>query len=163
VNPWHLDATGLMAWGLVAHLIADWPLQNDWMARWKVVPQHPAAIVHAGIHAILLAVVFGWPAAFLALAHMAIDTRAPVVWWSKLVRQTQPTADRAMLEGKWTTTGMLTLTPRPDEPGQWDQTGDTHTRGPTAPLYDIGTEVRIWTDQTFHLACIAIAALLVVA
>ena len=35
MNPWDLDATGLLIWGIVAHLIADWPLQNDWMARHK--------------------------------------------------------------------------------------------------------------------------------
>lgn len=137
MNPWELDATGLMIWGLVVHLIADWPLQNDWMAqnkanraslghwmpdeRWYI--RHPSAYVHAGIHGILLAVVFGWPALFLAIIHLIIDTRTPLVWWSKLVKQTQPEIP--------------------------------------PPLVDIGTEVRFWTDQVFHIIFVAVAALVI--
>ncbi|MGI8730243.1 MAG: hypothetical protein ACR2LK_09690 [Solirubrobacteraceae bacterium] len=144
--------------GIVLHLIADWPLQNNWMAankarrndRWwtstpmqyaagEVAPppdrwwdRHPAAYVHAGIHGALLALVFGWATLPLAVVHLVIDTRTPVAWWSKLVRQTQP--------------GSLVY----------------ERRGrPDAPVYDIGMEVRFWTDQTFHLATIAAAALIV--
>jgi hypothetical protein len=144
LNPFGLDATGLMVWGLVAHLIADWPLQNDWMAQNKMKrrprfwtdnvgdggwhepwwSRHPAAYVHAGIHGVLLALVFGWIALPLALVHLAIDTRVPVVWFSRLMRQTQPT-------------------------------------GKDLPLVDIGMFVRFWTDQVWHIACIAIAALAV--
>jgi hypothetical protein len=133
VNPFDLDATGLMMWGFVAHLIADWPLQNDWMAnnkakRWTLRgdegwaswwSRHPAAYVHAGIHGLLLTLVFGWVAAPLALAHLVIDTRWPVARWSRLIGQTQPSGGG----------------------------------------YDVGLEVRFWTDQVFHIACIAIAAL----
>src|SRR5690349_10900130 len=122
MNPWGLDATGLMTWGLVAHLIADWPLQNDWMANNKATSLLANA-VHASIHGVLLALVFGWVAIPLALAHGLIDTRRPVVWWSRLVRQTQPSGDG----------------------------------------YDVGLEVRFWTDQVFHIGCIAFAALAVVA
>jgi hypothetical protein len=145
MNPFDLDATGLMIWGLVAHLIADWPLQNDWMAnrkaarrqRWDIQREmmggtsvelpgrwwdrHPAAYVHAGLHGLLLALVFGWVAAPLALAHLVIDTRWPVATWSRLVRQTQPSGDG----------------------------------------YDVGLEVRFWTDQVFHILTIALAALVV--
>jgi hypothetical protein len=126
MNPFDLTASDLLIWGFVAHLIADWPLQNDWMARNKASLRHPAGYVHAGIHGVLLAFVFGWVAVPLAAVHLLIDTRVPVVWWSRLVRQTQP------------------------NPASF-------------PLVDFGTEVRFWTDQVFHIACIAVAALMVAA
>jgi hypothetical protein len=154
MNPWSLSAADLVIWGLVAHLVADWLLQNDWMATNKAkradlgeIPgdgltrapsrmhpytlwfvRHPAAYVHAGIHGLLLAVAFGWAAAPLALAHLVIDTRAPVAWWSRLIRQTQPV-------------------PTADERGTL--------------LVDLGTFVRMWNDQVWHVACLAIAALVV--
>ena len=34
-------------------------------------------------------------------------------------------------------------------------------RTDAVPLYDVGTEVRFWTDQVFHVATIAAAALAV--
>lgn len=155
MNPWELDATGLMIWGLVAHLIADWPLQNEWMALNKMkrrmrerpypwndgteqVPgpwwdRHPAAYVHAGSHGVLLALVFGWVAVPLALVHLVIDCRWPVEKWSQLVRQTQPTGKRAV----------------------------SYPDLRSVPVVDIGLEVRFWNDQVFHIICIAIAALIV--
>jgi hypothetical protein len=45
---------------LVLHLVGDWLLQNDWMARNKDKLKHPAAWVHGGIHTVLLGLVFGW-------------------------------------------------------------------------------------------------------
>lgn len=155
MNPFDLDATDLMIWGLVAHLIADWPLQNDWMAnnkmkrltrksyqrdplfnphhpianpeRWWL--RHPAAYVHASIHGFLLAFVFGWIAIPLALAHLIIDCRWVVVKWSKFIGQTQPNPMKIPAY--------------------------------KLILVDVGTEVRFWTDQVFHIATIAIAALIV--
>lgn len=99
--------------------------------------RHPAAYVHAAIHGILLSLVFGWAAVPLAFLHLLIDTRVPVVWWSQLVRQTQPKGDRAI---QYTGDSMLEV---------------------TDPLYDVGTEVRFWTDQVFHIFCVAVAAVLV--
>jgi hypothetical protein len=158
MNPFDLDATGLMVWGLVLHLVADWLLQNAWLAdnkaarrvpdsglggqigRWlnrKAIihshwwDRHPAAYVHAGIHGVLLALVFGWVAAPLALAHLVIDTRAPVAWWSRLIRQTEP---------------------RPTVTKYYDA---------DVVMVDVGTFVRFWNDQVWHIACIAIAALAV--
>ena len=164
MNPWDLSASDLLVWGIVLHLIADWPLQNDWMANNKAkranlgeIPgdgmmtapsrmhpyslwfvRHPAAYVHAGIHGILLALIFGWVAIPLSIAHLIIDTRTPVVWWSRLIGQTQP-------QGSVVETG-------------WDE---RQLKITTVSLYDIGTEVRFWVDQVFHIACIAVAALLV--
>lgn len=168
MNPWDLDATGLMIWGLVAHLVADWPLQNDWMAnnkalRWGVLAtprelsewcwydrlgwlwRHPAAYVHASIHVLALALVFGWVVAIaLGVVHLLIDTRVPVAWWSRLMRQTQPAQQYAK---GWA----------PGDPRATPSVGVTLPR----TLVDIGTEVRFWTDQVFHIVCIAVAALVV--
>jgi hypothetical protein len=140
MNPWSLTATGLMVWGLVAHLIADWPLQNDWMADYKARLTHPAGYVHAGIHGALLALVFGWVAVPLAVTHLLIDTRKPVVWWSRLIGQKQPGINYRLK----TASG-------------------EDVKPATMPLYDVGLEVRFWTDQVFHIVCIAAAALLVTA
>jgi hypothetical protein len=136
MNPFDLSASDLMIWGLVLHLIADWPLQNDWMAKHKQSLLHPASWVHGSIHGLLLALVFGWAAIPLMIVHMIVDTRGPVVWWSKRVRQTQP-------ENRFTM-----------RPGHDDFID-------AIPIYDIGTEVRFWTDQVFHIACIAVAALVI--
>ena len=48
--------------GLVAHLVADWILQNDWMARNKMKLSHPAAWVHSTIQGLGLGVALGWQA-----------------------------------------------------------------------------------------------------
>ena len=75
--------------GFVAHLIADWLLQNDWMARNKTSLRHPAAWVHGTIHALLLGLALGWPAGLtLGIVHMLIDTRLPLSWWQRVYHQT---------------------------------------------------------------------------
>lgn len=137
MNPRNLTASEMMIWGLIAHLVADWLLQNDWMSRNKVKMLHPAGYIHAAIHGFLLSFVFGWAFIPLAIAHLLIDFRKPVQWWSKLIRQTQP-KNRVYYQrfNTWQTVEEI-------------------------PLYDIGLEVRIWTDQVFHILCVAIAALLV--
>lgn len=176
MNPWDLSAADLLVWGIVLHLVADWPLQNDWMANHKARrrelhaerfggmgkfgyasvwwDRHPAAYVHAGIHGLLLGLVFGWVAAPLALAHLVIDCRWPVARWSKLIRQTQP-AGRSAIESPT----RLVVT-------RWDQMERDAVNfkfedEKAVPVYDIGLEVRFWTDQVFHIACIAVAALAV--
>lgn len=200
MNLWDLDATGLMVWGLVVHLVADWMLQSDWMATNKArrrprkplpeplglseVPRaeyawydrHPAAYVHAGIHGVLLALVFGWVALPLALVHLVIDTRTPVVWWSRLIRQTQPWMRKAV--EAWAADPEC----RPysmdfDDLGSDVVRMKVKTREPTSaerldmlmrdmrewtcPVLDLGTVVRLWVDQVFHVATIAVAALVV--
>lgn len=137
VNPWSLTASELLVWGITLHLIADWPLQNDWMANNKADLRKSAGYVHAGIHGLLLSLVFGWAAIPLAIVHLIIDTRKPVVWWSKLVKQTQP-ANRSFYQRPNSIRGVEEI-----------------------PVYDVGLEVRFWTDQVFHIACIAAAAVLV--
>lgn len=165
-----MTPTDRLAWGIVAHLVADWPLQNDWLANnkarrrermgwlwrdqgmrlWGPLPtrwwdRHPAAYVHAGIHGLLLTPIFGRrTAALLALTHLVIDCRWPVAEWSRLVRQTQP--------GGWT----VLATRLEAEPTEARDGVHAHRE---QPLYDVGVEVRFWTDQTFHIATIAAAAL----
>lgn len=142
MNPWNLTASELMIWGLVLHLIVDWPLQTNWLAKNKASLKHPAAYVHGFLHTWFLALIFGWVAIPLGIVHMLIDTRKPVVWWSKFMYQTQPQNHQVDLNyvsehfGEYAKPEMVTL-------------------------YDVGTEVRFWVDQVFHIVCIAIAALLV--
>jgi hypothetical protein len=76
--------------GLIAHLIADWVLQNDWMARNKMSLRHPAAWVHAGIHGVCLGLALGWlGGVVLGFAHLLIDTRVPVAWWIQHFKRSQ--------------------------------------------------------------------------
>jgi len=79
----------LLVWGIVAHLIADWLLQNDWMAVNKKNLTHPAGWVHGGIHFAAMLFVFPWWAALiLALLHVLIDTRIPLTWWFRVSGKT---------------------------------------------------------------------------
>jgi hypothetical protein len=76
--------------GALAHLVADWLFQNDWMAKNKFNLGHPATWVHAVIHGLLLGVALGWlGGVVLALVHILIDTRAPMNWWRSIFRQTE--------------------------------------------------------------------------
>jgi hypothetical protein len=76
--------------GLIAHLVADWLLQNDWMARNKTNLRHPAAWTHAAIHALLLGLALGWQGGLvLAILHLLLDTREPLRWWQRVFRQTR--------------------------------------------------------------------------
>lgn len=84
-----LHATSLLIWGIVLHLFIDWILQNHWMAQNKSSLLHPAAYVHSGLHFLGLLLIFSPVAALaIALIHLLIDTRVPLVWWRKFYRQT---------------------------------------------------------------------------
>ena len=82
--------TDLFVQGVLAHLVADWFLQNEWQATRKVDLRHPAAWVHAGCHlATLLLLAFPWPwAVGLAVVHALVDTRVPLRVWRRWLRQT---------------------------------------------------------------------------
>jgi len=74
--------------GLVAHLIADWILQNDWMARNKMSLRQPASWTHAAIQGLCLGFALGWLAGLvLGFVHLLIDTRVPVAWWMRCFKQ----------------------------------------------------------------------------
>jgi hypothetical protein len=165
------DATDLLIWGIVVHLVIDWLGQNEWIAvnkakrrieggnqallRWlrnKPIliynthwwDRHPAAYVHAGMHGAAQLLVFPWPAALaIGITHFLIDTRIPVEWWSKLIRQTQPPAPHL-------------------RSALYEADDDTHA--PTfkgGPVFEIGTDVRIWADQVWHIGVVALVALVV--
>lgn len=150
-------AASLVVFGVVVHLVVDWLGQNDWMATHKAQrgkrqsgvfidaesgrplefdgpwwDRHPAAYVHAGIHGAAQLLVFPWWGALVVgVTHLLIDTRVPVAWWSRLIRQTQPQ-------------GISAVT--------WDEPRPVM-------LYDIGTDVRIWADQVWHIGVVALVAL----
>ena len=95
-------ASELVMWGLVAHLVADWLLQNDWMASNKCNLVHPAAWVHGAIHAAVMALVFPWPWAMLiGLAHMVIDTRVPLNWWGVIFGKVNDSTVQAWMVSVW--------------------------------------------------------------
>jgi hypothetical protein len=74
--------------GLVAHLVADWILQNDWMARYKTSLRHPAAWTHAAIQGVCLGLALGWQGGVvLGVVHLLIDTRRPVTWWMRTFKK----------------------------------------------------------------------------
>ena len=73
---------------MVAHLVADWLLQNDWMALNKHNLRHPAGWVHAGIHVVLTGLALG-PVGGLVLGiiHLLIDTGKPMAWWIRVFKK----------------------------------------------------------------------------
>lgn len=87
---------------LIAHLIADWIFQNDWIARNKTNLQHPALYVHGTIHALIMILMTGeaLPAFIITVIHMVIDTRVPLQAWMRLYRHTR-TGDYAIHVQIW--------------------------------------------------------------
>lgn len=84
--------------GLLAHLVADWMLQTDWMARNKFHLRHPAAWTHAGIQGVCLGLALGWLAGLvLGFVHLLIDTRVPLNWWMVKVKGCQPGPGSSMI------------------------------------------------------------------
>lgn len=94
--------TDVLVWAIIIHLVADWPLQTDWMACNKMNLRHPAAYVHSGIHTALLLLVFPWYYALgIGFTHLLIDTRIPVQWWMKTFKHIRPTAPNFALIEMW--------------------------------------------------------------
>lgn len=161
----------LLAFAIVAHLVGDFLLQNEWMALNKSgrrrirgmlrggapVPgswwdRHPSAYVHAAIHGAVQLVILGpIGAVVVAVTHFLIDLRAPVAWWSRLIRQTQPEQQRITL--------LLAPQERPVDRSVPREA--TLTLAIPRTVMDIGADVRIWADQTWHLAVLALVALAV--
>lgn len=137
-----MNPSELLIWGIVLHLVADWLLQNEWMAANKANLRRPAGYVHAGIHGAVQLLIFPWwAAALIAVTHLLIDTRKPIIWWSKLIRQTQP---------------------KPAMNCYIDMRKFDPNHGPLSipmPGFDFGAEVRIWADQVAHIGVVALIAL----
>jgi hypothetical protein len=73
---------------VVAHLVADWILQNDWMALNKRSLRHPASWTHATIYGLCQGIALGWLAGLvLGGVHLLIDTRGPVGWWIRVYKK----------------------------------------------------------------------------
>jgi len=84
--------------GLVAHLVADWLLQNDWMALNKTNLRHPAGWVHASIHGLLLGLALGWlGGVVLGIIHLLIDTGRPVKWWILVFKKSEKAPQAALI------------------------------------------------------------------
>lgn len=84
--------------GLVAHLVADWLLQNDWMALNKTNLRHPAGWVHAAIHGLLLGLALGWAGGIvLGILHLLIDTGWPVNWWVRVFKKCDGAPQAALI------------------------------------------------------------------
>lgn len=81
------EATDILVWSIMIHLIADWLLQTEWMAMHKTKLRHPASWVHSGIHTLGLCLLLPWPVAlFVGFSHLGIDTRKPLFWWMYKVK-----------------------------------------------------------------------------
>ncbi len=81
-------AADILVWATAIHMAVDWLFQTDWMARNKTNLRHPAAYVHSGLHALGMLLVFPWFVALgVGFSHLLIDTRKPVTWWIKTVKQ----------------------------------------------------------------------------
>lgn len=84
----------IFIYGLMAHIVADWFLQNNWQATYKTSLKHPASWIHSGLHLACLLFVFSPLIALgVATSHLLIDTRKPLHWWRCLVRQTTDTSN----------------------------------------------------------------------
>lgn len=91
---WLRPPTELLVWALIAHVVADWLLQTDWMAVNKVNLRHPAGYVHAGVYTIFMLPLFPWVLALLiGVTHLFIDTRGPVHWWMRNIKRVSPSTN----------------------------------------------------------------------
>ena len=91
----------LFSWLLVGHLVADWMLQNDWMARNKQSQWFsPAILVHCTVYTLILMVSlwFADPpdaqippyfsfALIIFLSHWLIDAGRLATHWMSLLHQ----------------------------------------------------------------------------
>ncbi len=89
-------------WLILAHLVADWLLQNDWMARNKQSHWFSSAILlHCSIYTTVLLLTLWFAATasainpaylpfglLLFLSHWVIDAGRLAYWWIYLVGQT---------------------------------------------------------------------------
>ncbi len=84
--------------GLIAHLVADWLLQNEWMVLNKGNLRHPAGWVHASVHGILLGLALGWiGGVVLAVVHLLLDTGVPLNWWIRVFKRCQAAPQLALI------------------------------------------------------------------
>jgi len=76
--------------GLIVHLVVDFFLQSDWLSENKKQIGHPAAWLHSALHLLGYLLVFSLPIAIgLALSHLVLDVRRPLVWWRSSLAKTR--------------------------------------------------------------------------
>jgi hypothetical protein len=102
-------------WLCIAHLVGDWMLQNDWMARNKRGhPWSAACLTHCVVYTITLGVALGWatlrqghllaPLSMLGfmvaifVSHWLIDGWDLARRWGKLMGQTDNTPVRVVVD-----------------------------------------------------------------
>lgn len=71
--------------GFLLHLVGDYLLQNDWMAREKT-RNSGAALVHATVYALpFLLVCWAWWWLLIWVSHFLIDRYRLAVYWVRLI------------------------------------------------------------------------------
>lgn len=100
----------LFSWLVIGHLVGDWLLQNDWMARGKGDRLWGGPLlVHCAIYTVSVAVAPGWFTAdrltweglaqlgiAVFVSHWLIDGFQLAAWWSRWFRQTGSEMVRVM-------------------------------------------------------------------
>lgn len=78
--------TNLIALGIIAHLIGDYILQNDYIANEKTKRTAPA-IIHVLLYGIPFYFIVGlsYPLLFIILTHFFIDRFRLATYWIKLI------------------------------------------------------------------------------
>lgn len=98
----------LFAWLALGHLVGDWLLQNDWMARGKARARLSAAcLAHCLLYTASLAPVLLWQAkdarlavalAMIFLSHWVIDWGDLARRWGRLLHQTDTETVRTVVD-----------------------------------------------------------------
>jgi hypothetical protein len=103
------------AWLIIGHLIGDWVLQNDWMAKTKKVKLLSlGGIVHSVTYTVIITLVFSVASgfsnhvsthlmigAFVFTSHWLIDGTRIIERWMRLCRQSQTEMVRLMVDQSW--------------------------------------------------------------
>jgi hypothetical protein len=76
---------------LIAHLVGDFILQNEWMAREKKRSSF-ACLVHVAVYMVpfLLCTMAWWQFTLIAVQHFAQDRTGFVFWWMRVWKRVHP-------------------------------------------------------------------------
>jgi hypothetical protein len=85
---------------LLAHLIADFPLQTSWMANNKA-KRWPPLLAHSALYTVIIEAAsligFGglsiWKLVIIFFAHILLDHRNFVTWWVNKIMRTDLTGN----------------------------------------------------------------------
>lgn len=129
-------ATKLLLWGIVVHLVADWVFQSDWMARLKAsyVPWPPKPKCEGDGPILLFIHPAGWIHASIHLLGLLLI----FPWWMAILIGISHLLIDTRVPLQW-----------------WRKFYRQTTTG------EVALHVAIWSDQVWHIAILAIAALIV--